>query len=141
LALLGGAFGLSIAAWGGDVLLKLSPVGIPQVDKLSVNATILVFTLGVSLLTGLIFGVVPALSASRLDLNRTLKEGGRDSKTGGGRVRGALVIAEVAIAMVLLLGAGLLLKSFMRLQRVDAGFNQSNVLTFNLQLPFSSYRD
>src|SRR5262245_55263025 len=78
---------------------------------------------------------------SRSDLNRTLKEGGRDSQTGGGRIRGALVIAEVAIAMVLLLGAGLLLKSFMRLQRVDAGFNPGNVLTFNLQLPFSSYRD
>ena len=141
LALLGGAFGFLIAVWGADVLLKLNPVEIPRLDKFSVNATILGFTLGVSLLTGLIFGLVPALSASRLDLNRRLKEGGRDSQTGGGRVRGALVIAEVAIAMVLLLGAGLLLKSFMRLQHVDAGFNPSNVLTFNLQLPFSSYRD
>jgi len=141
LALLGGVIGLLISVWGADVLLKLSPVEIPRLDKLSVNATILAFTLGVSLLTGLIFGMVPALSASRSDLNRTLKEGGRDSQTGGGRIRGALVIAEVAIAMVLLLGAGLLLKSFMRLQRVDAGFNPSNVLTFNLQLPFSSYRD
>ena len=141
LALLGGVIGLLISVWGADVLLKLSPVEIPRLDKLSVNATILAFTLGVSLLTGLIFGMVPALSASRSDLNRTLKEGGRDSQTGGGRIRGALVIAEVAIAMVLLVGAGLLLKSFMRLQRVDAGFNPSNVLTFNLQLPFSSYRD
>src|SRR6266540_7466205 len=94
---------------------------IPRTGNLSVNAPILAFTLGVSLLTGLIFGVVPALSASRSDLNRTLKEGGRDSQTGGGRIRGALVIAELATAMILLVGAGLLLKSFMRLQRADAG--------------------
>src|SRR6266545_628102 len=141
LALLGGVIGLLVAAWGADVLLKLNPVEIPRTGNLSVNAPILAFTLGVSLLTGLIFGVVPALSASRSDLNRTLKEGGRDSQTGGGRIRGALVIAELATAMILLVGAGLLLKSFMRLQRADAGFNPANVLTFNLQLPFSSYRD
>jgi putative ABC transport system permease protein len=141
LALLGGVIGLLIAAWGADVLLKLNPVEIPRLDHLAVNAPILAFTLGVSLLTGLIFGVVPALSASRPDLNRTLKEGGRESQTGGGRIRGALVVAEVAIAMMLLLGAGLLLKSFVQLQRVDAGFNAASVLTFNLQLPFSSYRD
>jgi putative ABC transport system permease protein len=141
LAMLGGVIGLLIAAWGSDVLLKLNPIEIPRLDNLSVNAPILAFTLGVSLLTGLIFGIVPALSASRSDLNRSLKEGGRDSQAGGGRIRGALVIAEVAIALVLLLGAGLLLKSFMRLQHIDAGFNPRNVLTFNLQLPFSSYRD
>ncbi len=141
LALLGGVIGLLVAAWGADVLLKLNPVEIPRTGNLSVNAPILAFTLGVSLLTGLIFGVVPALSASRSDLNRTLKEGGRDSQTGGGRIRGALVIAELATAMILLVGAGLLLKSFMRLQLADAGFNPANVLTFNLQLPFSSYRD
>src|SRR5262245_1107295 len=141
LALLGGAIGLLIAAWGADVLLRLNPVEIPRLDHLAVNAPILAFTLGVSLLTGLIFGVVPALHASRPDLNSTLKEGGRESQTGGGRIRGALVVAEVAIAMVLLLGAGLLLKSFVQLQRVDAGFNPANILTFNLQLPFSSYRD
>ncbi len=141
LALLGGVIGLLIAAWGADVLLKLNPVEIPRMDNLSVNGPILAFTLGVSLLTGLIFGVVPALNASRPDLNRTLKEGGRDSQTAGGRIRSALVIAEVAIAMVLLVGAGLLLKSFVRLQRVDSGFNSANVLTFNLQLPASSYRE
>jgi putative ABC transport system permease protein len=141
LALLGGAIGLLIAAWGADVLLKLNPVEIPRLDHLAVNAPILAFTLGVSLLTGLIFGVVPALHASRPDLNSALKEGGRESQTGGGRIRGALVVAEVAIAMALLLGAGLLLKSFVQLQRVDAGFNPANILTFNLQLPFSSYRD
>src|SRR5262245_26685168 len=141
LALLGGVIGLLVAAWGADVLLKLNPVEIPRTGNLSVNAPILAFTLGVSLLTGLIFGVVPALSASRSDLNRALKEGGRDSQTGGGRIRGALVIAELAIAMILLVGAGLLLKSFMRLQLADAGVNPANVLTFNLQLPSSSYRD
>ena len=90
LALLGGGIGLFIAAWGADVLLKLNPVEIPRIGSLSVNTPVLAFTIGVSLITGLIFGVVPALSASALDLNRTLKEGGRDSQGGGGRVRGAL---------------------------------------------------
>jgi putative ABC transport system permease protein len=141
LAFLGGGIGLLIAAWGANVLLKLNPVEIPRLENLSVNATILAFTFGVSLLTGLIFGLVPALQASKPDLNRTLKEGGRETHIGGGRIRGALVIAEIAIALVLLVGAGLLLKSFMRLQHADAGFNPANLLTFNLQLPFSSYRD
>jgi putative ABC transport system permease protein len=112
-----------------------------MMGNFSVNWQILGFSLGVSLLTGLIFGLVPALQASSPDLNRTLKEGGRDSQTGGGRIRSALVIAEVAIAMVLLVGAGLLLKSFVRLQQEDTGFNPTRVLTFNLQLPASSYRE
>jgi putative ABC transport system permease protein len=141
LALLGGVFGLLIAVWGTDVLLKLNPIGLPMMGNFSVNWQILGFSLGVSLLTGLIFGLVPALQASSPDLNRTLKEGGRDSQTGGGRIRSALVIAEVAIAMVLLVGAGLLLKSFVRLQQEDTGFNPTRVLTFNLQLPASSYRE
>jgi putative ABC transport system permease protein len=141
LALLGGALGLLIAAWGADVLLKLNPVEIPRLDNLTVNWQILGFTFGVALLTGLVFGLIPALQASKPDLNSALKEGGRDSQSGGGRLRGALVIAEIAIAVVLLVGAGLLIKSFLRLQSVDAGFNPANVLTFNLQLPASSYRD
>jgi ABC-type antimicrobial peptide transport system permease subunit len=88
--MLGGVIGLLIAIWGADVLLKLSPIEIPRLNHLSVNAPILAFTLGVSLLTGLIFGVFPALQASKPDLNLTLKEGGRDSQTGGGRIRNAL---------------------------------------------------
>ncbi|MGE0129985.1 MAG: ABC transporter permease [Blastocatellales bacterium] len=141
LALMGGVFGLLLAVWGTDVLLKVNPVEIPQLDDLKVNSQILGFTLGVSLLTGLIFGLIPALQSSRTDLNRTLKEGGRDSRSGGSRVRSALVVAEVAVALVLLVGAGLLLKSFARLQHIDPGFSPNNVLTFNLQLPVSSYRD
>jgi len=141
LALLGGVLGMLIAAWGADVLLRLSPVEIPRLDHLEINTPILGFTLAVALLTGLIFGLVPALQASKPHLSRTLKEGGRDSQTDGGRVRGALVVAEVALAIVLLVGAGLLLKSFMRLQHVDSGFNPAGVLTFNLQLPISSYPD
>src|SRR5581483_10353479 len=141
LATLGGGLGLLLAVWGADVFLKLKPVEIPRSDHLSVNTVMLGFTLGVSLLTGLVFGLIPALQASRPDLNHTLKEGGRDSRAGGGRIRGALVVAEVAIAMVLLVGAGLLLRSFLRLQRTDSGFNPAGILTFNLQLPTSSYRD
>src|SRR5262245_43972473 len=141
LALLGGVLGMLIAAWGADVLLRLSPVEIPRLDHLVINTSILGFTLAVALFTGFIFGLVPALQASKPHLSRTLKEGGRDSQSDGGRVRGALVVAEVALAVVLLVGAGLLLKSFMRLQRVDFGFNPAGVLTFNLQLPISSYPD
>lgn len=141
LALLGGVLGLLLAIWGADMLLKINPVAIPQVDEFSVNWRILGFSLGVSLVTGLIFGLAPALQASRFDLNRTLKEGGRDSQTGGSRIRSALVVAEIAIALVLLVGAGLLLKSFMRLQGVDPGYNSANVLTFSLQLPSATYRD
>jgi putative ABC transport system permease protein len=141
LAFLGGVLGLLLAAWGAEALLQINPVEIPRLNNFSLNGQILGFTLGISLLTGLIFGIAPALQASKPDVNRTLKEGGRDAQTGGRRIRSVLIVAEVALAVVLLVGAGLLLKSFMRLQRVDSGFDPTNVLTFNLQLPASSYRD
>jgi putative ABC transport system permease protein len=141
LAFLGGVLGLLLAAWGSEALLQINPVEIPHLKDFSLNGQILGFTLGISLITGLIFGIAPALQASKPDVNRTLKEGGRDSQTGGRRIRSLLIVAEVALAVVLLVGAGLLLKSFMRLQRVDSGFDPTNVLTFNLQLPASSYRD
>lgn len=143
LALAGSAVGLALAYFGGNLLMQINPVKVPNLNEVTINGRVLLFTLGVAMITGLVFGLVPALHASRTDLNKTLKEGGRDSKasSGGRRIRSTLVIAEIAVALVLLVGAGLMLRSFFRLQQVETGFNPENILTFNLQLPFASYQD
>lgn len=141
LTVLGGALGLLLAMWGVDALVALNPSGIPRIDKTSIDSNVLVFTLAVSLLTAMIFGLAPALEAAKVDLNESLKEGGRGS-TGGARrrrIRSLLVISEVALSLVLLIGAGLLVKSFARLQSVDPGFRVDNVLTMSLSLPKSRY--
>ena len=143
LALIGGGVGIFVALWGLDVLVALSPADIPRVEMIKVDGRVLTFTLAVSLLTGLIFGLVPALQASKPDLNESLKEGGRGS-TGSARakrIRGALVVSEIALSLVLLIGAGLLVKSFLRLERFNLGFNPSNLLTMRIQLPGSKYKD
>jgi putative ABC transport system permease protein len=142
LALVGGIAGLLLAVGGLRALVALSPADIPRLDQTSIDGKVLAFTLVVSLLTGLIFGLVPALQASRSDLNESLKDGGRGSTgTRGGRVRSLLVVAEVALSLVLLVGAGLLIRSFMRLQQFDLGFNPNGLLTMRIQLPNSKYRD
>ena len=141
LALLGGALGLLLAVFGGNLLMAVNPFKIPLLEKLIIDVKILGFTMAVALLTGLLFGLVPALHATKSDLNSTLKEGGRESKGAKTRLRNVLVVAEIAITLVLLIGAGLMLKSFIGLQRIDPGFNSSNVLTFNLQLPGVKYTD
>jgi putative ABC transport system permease protein len=127
--------------WGVDALVAFNPGGIPRIDKTSIDSKVLVFTLAVSLLTAMIFGLAPAIEAAKVDLNESLKEGGRGS-TGGvrrRRIRGLLVISEVALSLVLLIGAGLLIKSFGRLQSVNPGFRLDNVLTMSLSLPKSRY--
>jgi putative ABC transport system permease protein len=142
LASLGCALGLVLAYFGGKALMTLNPVAIPRSNEIGIDARMLGFTLGITLITGIIFGLVPALQASKPDLNQVLKEGGRDSKSSSGNsIRNALVVSEIAIALVLLIGAGLLLKTFIRLQRAEPGFNPDGVLTFNLQLPGSKYSD
>jgi putative ABC transport system permease protein len=140
LSLLGGAIGFLLAAWGVDVLLKLSP-DIPRLGQVRLDATVLVFTMLVSLLTGVIFGLAPAWQISKTDLSRTLKEGGRSSADAGrhNRLRGALVVAETAASVVLLAGAGLLITSYLRLRRVDPGFNPHHLLTFSFELPEARY--
>ena len=141
LAALGGGLGLLLALWGVDLLVAASPGDIPRVDKISIDGTVLGFTFGVALLTGIVMGCAPALRATKLDLNETLKEGSH-SATGGPRrqrLSGLLVIAEVALALVLLIGAGLLLQSFMRLLQVDPGFRPENLLTMQLSLPEAAY--
>jgi len=143
LGLVGGTAGLLMAVWGLNVLVALSPGDIPRFDQAGIDGRVLAFTLIVSLLTGLIFGLVPSLQASKPDLNNTLKEGGRGTTGGAGglRVRNLLVVSEIALSLVLLVGAGLLIRSFMRLQQFDLGFNPNNLATMRIQLPGTKYRE
>jgi putative ABC transport system permease protein len=141
LSLLGGTAGLLLAGWGAGFLLKLAPSDLPRINDIRVDGVVLAFTFVISLITGIIFGLIPALSASNPDLNETLKESGR-SMTGGAnrqRMRSVLVVSEIALALVLLVGAGLLLKSFWRLQQVDPGFNPEGVLSMRMMLPYETY--
>jgi len=143
LAVLGGAGGLLLAKWGVDLLTALQPANLPRLSSIGIDGWVLGFTLGVSLLTGLVFGLIPALSASKLDVNEALKEGGRAS-TGGiirHRVRSLLVVSEIALALVLLIGAGLLIKSIWTLRTVDPGFNPENLLTMRIELPETRYKE
>ncbi|HYP29681.1 MAG TPA: ABC transporter permease [Blastocatellia bacterium] len=140
LALLGGCAGLLFAVWGLDLLLALSPDDLPRVDSIGIDGRVLGFTLAASLLTGVIFGLAPALKFSRPDLNEGLKEGGRTSSGAGrNRLRGTLVVAEVALSVVLLVSAGLLVKSFLRIQRIDPGFNPESLLTLRISTPRAKY--
>jgi putative ABC transport system permease protein len=139
LAFVGGTGGLLLAKWGLGALLSLAPQDLPRVKDVTLDGRVVLFTLLVTLLTGVIFGFVPALQASRPKLNETLKEGGRGTTGGHHRVRGALVVAEVALALVLLVGAGLLIHSFYRLQQVNPGFNTRNALAVTLSLPGKKY--
>ncbi|HEU0184233.1 MAG TPA: ABC transporter permease, partial [Blastocatellia bacterium] len=143
LALLGGAAGLFLAKWGMDLLLKLAPQGLPRMSDVSLDSRALAFTAAVTLLTGVIFGIVPALQSSKPNLNETMNETGRGSTEGRRRqfVRSGLVVFEVASALVLLVGAGLFIKSFWRLQRIDPGFNPDNTLTLMVSLPRSKYTE
>jgi len=141
LAGLGGLAGLTLAWWGTDLLVSLAPSDLLNLPRVKINAAALGFTLGISLLTGVIFGLAPAFEATRLNLHESLKEGGKN--IGGGmrshRLRNSLVILEVALALVLLVCAGLLIRSFARLQSVDPGFNAHNVLTMRVGLPGRKY--
>ncbi len=141
LAVAGGLAGLVLASWGISGLLALSPANLPRAQTISIDGYVLGFTLAISILTGLVFGLVPALQASKLNLNEALKEGGRSSTEGRrrNRVRRLLVVSEVALALVLLVGGGLMIRSFLRLQSVDSGFNPRNVLTMIVSLAGSEH--
>jgi putative ABC transport system permease protein len=143
LGLAGGAIGLLLAVWGVEALVALEPQGIPRLNEVQVDPVVIAFTLGLALLTGLLFGVFPALQSTRGGISSSLKEGGRGALTtrGGARMRTTLVIAEVALAVTLLAGAGLLIRSFSRLASVDPGFQVKPALTFELSLPDSRYEE
>jgi putative ABC transport system permease protein len=141
LAALGGALGLWLAMWGVDLLLALAPKDLTGLKDVGIDYRVLGFTMAVSVLTGVLFGLAPALEASRPNLNESLKEGGRGAATGrrSHRWRNVFVVVEVALALVLLIGAGLMIRSFARLQSVDPGFDANNLLTVRLLLPVSKY--
>jgi putative ABC transport system permease protein len=142
LASLGGGIGLLLALWGTDALLALSPSEIPRMQTARVDLYALGFTLAVTLLAGLIFGMLPALQAARINLHESLKEVGRGASgsLANKRIFNALVVSEIALALIVLVAAGLLLNSFMRLRRVEIGIQTSNVLTVEVNLPSSRYR-
>ncbi|HKP87401.1 MAG TPA: ABC transporter permease [Blastocatellia bacterium] len=141
LSIIGGALGVLISLWGTDALVGLNRQGIPRASEIGVEGRVLVFALLVSVAAGILFGLVPALQASRPNLNETLKESGKSSSghARGHRTRGLLVVVQVALAFVLLMGAGLLIKSFSELQRVNVGFNRERLLTMQVSLPPAQY--
>ncbi len=143
LAIFGGGAGVFLAIWGVELVKSLGAQTIPRLSEVSIDSTVLLVTLAIAIGTGLLFGLVPGLASGKPDLTESLKEGGRGSTSSRrhNRLRNALVIAEVALALVLLTGAGLLLKSFVRLQNVQPGFNPRNVLTAEISLPALRYPD
>jgi putative ABC transport system permease protein len=143
LALLGGAGGLVLALWSIDLLQSLKPANLPRLSAVSIDAWVLGFTLVISVLTGLVFGLVPALNSSKLNVNEALKESGRSATAGIARHRFSrlLVVTELALALVLLVGAGLLIKGFWRLRAVEPGFNPDHLLTMRVELPEARYRE
>jgi putative ABC transport system permease protein len=143
LAMAGAALGLLMAFWGRDIILALSPTSLPRAREVGLDARALGFTLAVSLFCGLLFGLAPAWRTSAIDLNQRLREGGKGTAGGaaGGRLRSLLVIAEVALALALLIGAGLFIRSFQKVQEVKPGFDTDNVLLAPLALPQNNYPD
>jgi putative ABC transport system permease protein len=143
LALGGGLLGLLLAWSSLEALLRFLPADLPRLGEIAVNPQVLAFAFAVSLLTGIVFGLAPAWQAAKIELSETLKDGARGASAGSGkaRLRGALVVAEVALALVLLVSAGLLLQTFRQLQRVNLGFDARNVLTAELAFSETEYAE
>ncbi|HEX5709185.1 MAG TPA: ABC transporter permease [Pyrinomonadaceae bacterium] len=142
LALLGGVLGVLFALWGLDALMAVSPGPLPGGRAPALDARVLLFTLGISLMTGLLFGIVPAWQLSKPDVYKALKEAGPVAGEGGrSRLRGALVVSQVALSLVLLVGAGLLINSFYRLLKVNPGFDTANLLTLEYRVPRNKYSE
>ena len=143
LAIIGGGLGLLLASWGVTLLVRLTPQDTPGLNQVGVNAGVLGFTLVLSIAAGIVFGLAPAFGASRVDPNQSLKEGSRGSTQGtsSNRLRGLLVSAELALALVLLVGAGLLIRTFIALSQVDLGVDPHNVLTMRIALLGPKYQE
>jgi putative ABC transport system permease protein len=140
LALAGGAFGLLLATWGTDLLVAYGPADVPRLRDVGVDRYVLFFTFALATLTGIVFGLAPALHASKPEPGNMLKESGRGVYTGRNRMRSALIVSEVALSLMLLAGAGLLINSFWRLLRTDAGFNPKGVLALDIPLSRETYK-
>ena len=142
LATIGGIFGLLLSIWLTDLLISIIPEGAPRLDQVGIDYRVLLFAFGISALTGILFGLAPALQASKLDVSSSLKEGGRSGE--GHRrtsARSLLLIGEVALSLILLVGAGLFIKSFLRVQEIRPGFNSHHVLIASVALPGAKYKD
>lgn len=140
LAAIGATAGLPLAIWGVRLLVALSPADFPRLQEISIDGRVLGVTVLAAMVCGLIFGLAPALQSSRLNLNESLKEGGRSADgSGRRRMRSALVVTEIAFSLMLLVGAGLMIKSFMKLQSVSPGFKPDHILTMHLTLPRARY--
>ena len=142
LSVVSGLIGLALSIWLIKLLIAISPPNSPRVDEIGIDLRVFGFTLGVTVLAGLLFGLFPALQTSRPNLNEMLKDSGRHGAESGGRNRvgGLLIVSEIALSFVLLAGAGLLIKSFLNLREIDPGFNADNVLTMRLSLPSGKYK-
>ncbi len=141
LSVAGGALGLLLARWGVKLIIAVSPNSIPRSREINLDGRVVAFTVGVSVLTGIIFGLVPAMQSSKPDLNETLKDAGRGSTSTRHLFRSGLVVSEVALTLVLLIGAGLMVRSVYHLQQVNPGFNDDHLLTFNISLPPKKYSE
>ena len=141
LASAGGGLGILFAYWGTDLLIAASPANIPLLSEAGLDGSVVLFTAGLSIGTGLVFGLIPALQSTGLDLNEALKDSARGSTRASGRMRSALVVAEVAFAMALLVGAGLLIKRFWQVQNLNPGCDPKNVLAVSMTLPQNTYPD
>jgi putative ABC transport system permease protein len=142
LSLAGGALGVLFALWGLRVLVASLPANVPRADEIHLDGTVLAFTAGIALLTGLVFGLAPAFKIATADVHEPLKEGGRGTVGAGHhRLRNTLVVAEISLALVLLVGAGLLLRSFYRVLQADGGFRPDGVLTAGVPLPQARFDD
>jgi putative ABC transport system permease protein len=140
LSIVGGAIGLWLSVWLTKLLIGLSPPNTPRFDEIAPDASVLAFTIGLTVITGLLFGLAPALQVSRPDLNEGLKEGLRSGASGHrNRLRSLLMVSEIALSFMLLVGAGLLIKSFMRLRDISPGFNPDQVLAVRVSLPSAKY--
>ena len=142
-SLMGGAIAVLLAIWGTNLLVWMKPQNLPRLREISLDIRVLGFTFGIALLTGLVFGLLPAWTASRTGAGEALKEGGRSSTAGAARqrLRSSFVIAELAVALVLLVGAGLLIKTFWKLRSVQPGFNPDHLLTMRVELPETRYKE
>ncbi|PYS64324.1 MAG: ABC transporter permease, partial [Acidobacteria bacterium] len=137
LSFIGGLLGFLVAIWGTPLLVSFIPEKVPRIHEINVDLRVLGFALLISLITGVLFGLAPALQASRVDLNESLKESARGTTAGlrQNRLRAFLIVSEVSLAVVLMIGAALLTKSFVRLLDVKPGFDPSHTLTMEVALP------